>query len=144
MSPCCAYAVALEAEKTITKPIAISAATVAKSTVSSGVRADPRRVAALCTGRLPKRCDRRRELLASILRRFEHIERRTARREQHDRASVCKLAGTRDCLFHRRGVHGFHAVRGARDLRAGLTDGYQRPRARADRRTHRIECRALG
>ncbi len=53
MSPCCAYAIALDAEKTITRPIPISAATEVKSTVSIGARVDGRSVAVLCTGRLP-------------------------------------------------------------------------------------------
>ena len=42
MSPCCAYAIALDAEKTITRPIPISAATEVKSTVSGGARVDAR------------------------------------------------------------------------------------------------------
>src|SRR5215469_629973 len=107
MSPCSAYAVALDAEKIITRPIPTSVATTEKSTVSGGaatyertgtrsrvsslvlrLRAfgAPLRMAALLlrTGGLPQRFDRRGKALAAIFGRLKHVKRRTARREQHD------------------------------------------------------------
>src|SRR5579862_9179466 len=108
MSPCSAYAVALDAENTMTNPMPTSAATTAKSTVSggaatyerTGARSSRRRVAArgvavaaLRTGRLPQRGNGGDESLAAIFRRPEHVERRTARRQQHDVARNCDLAG---------------------------------------------------
>src|SRR5579862_7306748 len=96
MSPCCAYAVALDAEKTMTSPMPMSAATAVKRTGSRGAGAYAggrgaasrcaRSVAALCTGGLAQSLDRGRKPVATILRRREHVERRAAGGEQYDAA----------------------------------------------------------
>ena len=97
----------------MTRPMPTSAATDVKSTVSSGAAAydgssadfDASRVcsvAELCTGRLPQRRDGGGELLAAIVGRGEHIERRASRREQHDVAGRAPdVARALHRLFHR-------------------------------------------
>src|SRR5579863_9809835 len=113
MSPCSAYAVALDAEKTMTSPIPTSAATTAKSTASgaaatydcTGARSLRRlraNAAPLRTGRLPKLRNRCDETLAAILGRAEHVERRAARRKQHNVTRLRKIARAPYGVFHRR------------------------------------------
>src|ERR1700722_11992454 len=107
-----AYAVALDALNTITRPIAISPATNANSHASGG--ASPVRKRAVCGGALPPPCaaltytrrpvHRRDERFAARFGRGEHVERRAARREQHDVAGAGERGGGRDGLVHRSGV----------------------------------------
>src|SRR5580704_3799044 len=154
MSPCCAYAVALDAENTMTSPIPTSAATDVKSTTSNGAGAyagnlargfEPaaRNVAKLCTCRLPQCGNRRGEALAAIVGGGEHIERRAPGREQHDVAGRRDLACAMHRLLHRPRRNAAHASRGLENFVRGLADGDQRLGAPANFLSHRFETAAL-
>src|SRR5579871_2370650 len=144
MSPCSAYAVALDAEKTITRPMPTSAATAVNRTVSSGGRNVPRSVAALCIGGLAQRFHRRSKSPAAVFGRGEHVERGAARREQYHAAGSGELARSAHGVFHRRRFNRRDAARRARNLRAGLADRNQRAGPLADLRAHLLEGGPLG
>src|SRR5580704_6055191 len=134
MSPCSAYAVALDAENTITSPIPTSVATTAKSTASGGAVASPRTELRprfsvreeLSTGGLRQRGDRRGETFAAVFGRRKHIEGRARRREQNDVAGRAQVARLPDRILHRRSVQNGNAFARALDVAGSFADRHDR------------------